>query len=140
MRKLIIIITLLAIIASCENKSINEGEEFRPKEIHEKIDYHFDNITVDGIEYLILSRDNNNPHEGFGFMAFRANALIQKQDSILSYLQVMSTLQTEMYARSMNIGIAESQANFDSLFLQALNQKASGEEIARNTYSSLPRK
>ena len=101
MRKCVFVQVLLLFVItySCKNKAINEGEEFRPKEIHEKIDYHFDNISVDGVEYLILSRDNNNPHEGFGFMAFRANQMIRKQDSILAYLKALGQFHVEIHAR-----------------------------------------
>ena len=41
-------------------------------EINEE-DLNFTTITVDGCEYLILERDRNNPHEGFGFMAHKGN-------------------------------------------------------------------
>ncbi len=33
----------------------------------------FQTIVVEGCEYLILERDRNNPHEGFGFMAHKGN-------------------------------------------------------------------
>ena len=33
----------------------------------------FQTIVIDGCEYLILERDRNNPHEGFGFMAHKGN-------------------------------------------------------------------
>jgi len=33
----------------------------------------FDIIEIDGCEYLILERDRNNPHEGFGFMSHKGN-------------------------------------------------------------------
>ncbi|MBV6640976.1 MAG: hypothetical protein KI791_09665 [Cyclobacteriaceae bacterium] len=89
------IILILGIVA-CENRDVNEGEQFKPREIHEDIVFHFDTITVDGIEYLILEKDNNNPHEGFGFMAFRANKLMEKQDTVLAYLRTITDLQVEI--------------------------------------------
>ncbi len=89
-------ILLLFGIVACENRDINEGEQFKPREIHEDIVFHFDTITVDGIEYLILEKDNNNPHEGFGFMAFRANKLMEKQDTVLAYLRTITDLQVEI--------------------------------------------
>ena len=89
------IFLLLGIIA-CKNRDVNEGEQFKPREIHEDIVFHFDTITVDGIEYLILEKDNNNPHEGFGFMAFRANKLMEKQDTVLAYLRTLTDLQVEI--------------------------------------------
>ena len=89
-------ILLLLGITACENRDVNEGEQFKPREIHEDIVFHFDTITVDGIEYLILEKDNNNPHEGFGFMAFRANKLMEKQDTVLAYLRTLTDLQVEI--------------------------------------------
>ncbi|MEQ9218097.1 MAG: hypothetical protein RLO17_08645 [Cyclobacteriaceae bacterium] len=90
------IIFLFLGIVACQNSDVNEGEQFKPREIHEDIVFHFDTITVDGIEYLILEKDNNNPHEGFGFMAFRANKLMEKQDTVLAYLRTITDLQVEI--------------------------------------------
>ena len=85
--KIILSISLLVLIISvgCKNESLSEDEKFATREIHENVQWHFDKIDVDGVEYLILEKDNNNPHEGFGFMSIRANNLLQKQDSILAY-------------------------------------------------------
>ncbi len=132
------ILSILVVVGiwSCENRAINEGEEFKPKEIHEKIDYHFDNIEVDGIEYLILSRDNNNPHEGFGFMAFRANSLVQKQDSILAYMRAMAEFQTEIHARLYNQSPEQSRARFDELLNQSLNEYPELSKIGNKTFRS----
>ncbi len=98
MKKTNLVFTLLLaiVIIACENHDVNEGEQFKPREIHEDIVFHFDTITVDGIEYLILEKDNNNPHEGFGFMAFRANKLMEKQDTVLAYLRTLTDLQVEI--------------------------------------------
>lgn len=115
MRKLILL--SIIILAGCENRDINEGEEFRPRAVRDDFNQtHFTLITVDGVEYLMTERDNNNPHEGFGFMAFRANKLIEKQDSVLSYLRSMQYYQNKMYARMFNISEEEAQAQFDQTF------------------------
>lgn len=115
MRKLILL--SIIILAGCENRDINEGEEFRPRAVRDDFNQtHFTLITVDGVEYLMTERDNNNPHEGFGFMAFRANKLIEKQDSVLSYLRSMQYYQNKMYARMFNISEEEAQAQFDETF------------------------
>ncbi len=137
--RVIILIVLVVILTCCENRAINESEEFRPKEIHEKIDYHFDRIVVDGIEYLILSRDNNNPHEGFGFMAFRANQVLQKQDSLMGYLQAMNKMQLELYAQTMRMSPEEAQEKFQQYFEESLVSFPELEERNRATYSSTPR-
>lgn len=108
----IAIITLVA-LNGCKNRDINEGEAFQPREIHENISFHFDKITVDGIEYLILEKDNNNPHEGFGFMAFRANKLVAKQDTILAYMKTLTELQIRTYAAASGktVEAVTSEAN-----------------------------
>ena len=115
MKKLILL--SIIILASCQNRDINEGEEFRPRAVRDDFNQtHFTLITVDGVEYLMTERDNNNPHEGFGFMAFRANKMIEKQDSVLSYLRSMQHYQNKMYARMFNISEEEAQAQFNETF------------------------
>ncbi|MBC6427053.1 MAG: hypothetical protein GDA51_11455 [Ekhidna sp.] len=117
-------LTLLLIISgllSCENKNINEGEEFRPRPLQDSFDNsHFTKVTVDGVEYLMMERDNNNPHEGFGFMAFRANILMERQDSIMSYLKAMQYFQNKIYSRMYNISEEEAQIRFDQTFSELL--------------------
>lgn len=87
---------------SCENREVhaNNEEEGGTETFKDMpvvgIESHFNRIVVDGVEYLILERDRNNPHEGFGFMAFRANKLLAKQDSILAYLQVQLDNQAQI--------------------------------------------
>lgn len=120
MRRLLTIGLLAALIA-CENRDINEGEEFRPRELHDNFDdSHFTKVTVDGVEYLMMERDNNNPHEGFGFMAFRANNLIEKQDSIISYLKAMQYFQNRMYTRMYGISEDSGQVAFEAKFQEFL--------------------
>ena len=134
-----LILSTIVFFLACENRAINEGEEFKPKEIHEKIDYHFDNITVDGVEYLILSRDNNNPHEGFGFMAFRANELMKKQDSIFAYLQALGQMQAITHSRLTNQPLSASSQLLDSLYKEALLNDGELEGISEKSFSSNPR-
>lgn len=114
-------ICLLFILMACENRDINEGEEFRPRAVKDSFeDTHFTKIVVDGVEYILTERDNNNPHEGFGFMAFRANKLLEKQDTIISYLRTMSHFQSKMYARMYGISEDSGQAAFEAKFLEFL--------------------
>lgn len=117
------IVILMIVLASCRNKALNEGEAFKPKERHENITFHFDPIEVDGVDYLILERDNNNPHEGFGFMAFRANVLIEKQDSLMAYLQTVTDMQTRIYAELTKTSLEEAQALTDQLLQDNLNSQ-----------------
>lgn len=114
MKKLSLLCLAISLIA-CENKDINEGEEFRPRAVNDSFeDTHFTKITVDGVEYLLTERDNNNPHEGFGFMAFRANNLMEKQDTIISYLKTMQYFQNLMYSKMYGLTPEEGQAEFQT--------------------------
>ena len=118
MKKLIIICVALSIL-SCENRDINEGEEFRPRAVNDSFeDTHFTKVTIDGVEYIMTERDNNNPHEGFGFMAFRANTMLEKQDTIISYLRTMQYFQNKMYSQMFNISEDSGQVAFDAKFLE----------------------
>lgn len=106
----------LLLFWSCENRPLSDNSEMRPREIHEDIEFHFDEIMVDGVEYLILEKDNNNPHEGFGFMAFRGNKLLQKQDTILAYMRTITQTQTLIYAKLYNVPLAKAQEEIDKLY------------------------
>lgn len=123
MKKLLLIGTIL-VFAGCENRDINEGEEFRPRAVNDNFDdTHFTKIVVDGVEYIMTERDNNNPHEGFGFMAFRANKLMEKQDTIISYLKSIQFFQNKLYSRMYGISEQSGQAEFDSVLLEFLKQE-----------------
>ena len=124
--KRLIIIGVLATLVSCENKDINEGEEFRPRAVKDSFeDTHFTKVVVDGVEYILTERDNNNPHEGFGFMAFRANKLMVKQDTILSYLKTMQYFQNKVYSRMHGISEESGQSEFEAKFLEFLATETS---------------
>lgn len=110
-------------LSACENRDLNEGEAFKPREIHENIQFHFDKITVDGVEYLILEKDNNNPHEGFGFMAFRANALLEKQDTVLAYLRTVTELQSQILSEINNESIESVRQKTEKIFLKNLGSE-----------------
>ncbi|MEP1033213.1 hypothetical protein [Ekhidna sp.] len=114
-------ISLFIILLGCDNRDINEGEEFRPRAVKDSFeDTHFTKVVVDGVEYILTERDNNNPHEGFGFMAFRANKLMEKQDTIISYLKTMSYYQSKMYARMYGISEDSARAEYNTMFLEFL--------------------
>ncbi|MFY0605317.1 MAG: hypothetical protein JXR10_01295 [Cyclobacteriaceae bacterium] len=120
---LIVTVSSLVFVSSCENRDLNEGEAFKPREIHENIIFNFDKITVDGIEYLILEKDNNNPHEGFGFMAFRANKMMEKQDTILAYLKTIRDLQVRNYAAISRRNLDDVVRESDELLLYHLEEE-----------------
>jgi hypothetical protein len=119
-----VILLVLVIFFGCENQSLSEDEKISTREIHENLQWHFDKIEVDGVEYLILEKDNNNPHEGFGFMSIRANTLLQKQDSILAYLKANQQMQAKIYAALNGISEEDALAINDRLYNQSLLRKS----------------
>ncbi|MEO9871240.1 hypothetical protein [Ekhidna sp.] len=133
MKKLLSLSLLIAALIGCKNKDINEGEEFRPRAVKDSFeDTHFTKISVDGVEYILTERDNNNPHEGFGFMAFRANTLMEKQDTILSYLRALQHFQNKMYSRMYNISTDSGQSEFDTKLVEFLSlEKGELEELRK---------
>jgi hypothetical protein len=118
---------LLIVLEGCQNRPLQDNSEMKPREIHEDIEFHFDAITVDGVEYLILEKDNNNPHEGFGFMAFRANKMIEKQDTLLAYMRTITQMQALIYAKTYNKSIQEGQEFVENLYQENLQNRT--EEI-----------
>ncbi len=116
------------ILPACENHDINEGEKFRPRELHDNFEgSHFTKIKVDGVDYIMLERDNNNPHEGFGFMAFRANVLMEKQDSLLSHVKTIGELQMKIYAKVYNIPLEDVRTEYLTLLNSFLLEYNFGE-------------
>ncbi len=131
-----IILLGLIILASCKNRDLNEGEEFRPRVLQDNFeDSHFTKVTVDGVEYLMLERDNNNPHEGFGFMAFRGNVLMEKEDTVIAYLKAMSDLQIKYLAKISRESESQVQADFDELLKKHLLEEE--QELERLELDSL---
>lgn len=100
--------------------------------------FHFDKIRVDGIEYLILEKDNNNPHEGFGFMAFRANKLMEKQDTLLAFMHTLTELQTRTYAKLHRIPLEEARAEVADIFAEFLKlEQGELDELEKSDLTSI---
>lgn len=117
------IVAILLFVGACKNKDINEGEAFRPRPIQDNFDdSHFTKVPIDGVEYLMMERDNNNPHEGFGFMAFRANKLMERQDSMYAHLKAMQYFQNKIYAQAFALTEDEAQQAFDRVFAKYLSE------------------
>ncbi len=120
-------VCILAIILSlgaCKNEDLNSGEEFRPRELHDDFqDSHFSRVWVDGVEYLMLERDNNNPHEGFGFMALRGNVILEKQDSTLALLRTIGDFQVRVLAQLQKRPEEAVQVEFMDLYELYLSQE-----------------
>ena len=132
-----VILLVLIISIGCENQSLSEDEKFSTREIHENVQWHFDKIEVDGAEYLILEKDNNNPHEGFGFMSIRANTLLQKQDSILAYLRANQQMQAKIYAALNGISEEDALAINDRLYNQSLmSQSQELQDLSEQNHAS----
>ncbi len=129
MKKSLYLLLLVFLAFSCENRDINEGEEFRPREVSEDFQqFHFNRIVYDGVEYLITERDNNNPHEGFGFMAFGGNRMASELDSLMAYVKANGEMQSRIYARISGISDAASDSLYLSLFRYYLQQEKAQSE------------
>jgi hypothetical protein len=115
----------LLLIVGCQNRDLNEDEVFKPRELNPENfrEHHFTRITVDGVEYIMLAFDNNNPHEGFGFMAFRANRLLEKTDTLIAYAKTNHYIQTRIYAQVMRMSLANAQMEMDSIFRLHLGEE-----------------
>lgn len=120
---IIIIGCLLTFLYSCENREVNQDEGPNFSEIHEEIEYHFDEVDINGLQYLILERDRNNPHEGFGFMALKGEQIRSNQDSIKAYLKTMLDLQNQILSKLNNRSIEEVNQNTQELFIQYLPEE-----------------
>ena len=124
MKNLLYVLLLTLVMSACENRDINEGEEFRPREVNEDFQqFHFNRIVYDGVEYLITERDNNNPHEGFGFMAFSGNRMIEEQDSLMAHLKTIGDMQAKIYARLHGISDAAGDSLYEAIFNFYLRQE-----------------
>lgn len=102
--------TLFLLSCSCENREVNPetGPDF--SEIHDNLEYHFDKVRIDGYEYLILERDRNNPHEGFGFMALNGTRIGGNQDTLKAYLKTVLEVQSEI------LGLLKEEPKEDAAF------------------------
>lgn len=123
----LMVVGILAL--SCENRDVNHNDGPNFSEIHEDIQYHFDQVEIEGHEYYILERDRNNPHEGFGFMAMKANRTIANQDSIKAYLKTMLDVQIQLLAEKNGSTIEETENDVNSLFQFHLKNSKSLKEI-----------
>lgn len=51
----LLVIIFIWLAFACENRDVNEGERFRPRELHDNFsNSHFTKVTVDGVEYLMM--------------------------------------------------------------------------------------
>ncbi len=140
MKIILCVILLIITLIGCKNQSLSEDEKFATREIHENVQWHFDKIDVDGVEYLILEKDNNNPHEGFGFMSIRANNILQKQDSILAYLKANQQMQAKLYASLYNVSEKKAlDLNKDLYFRALMKQNQELRKLSEQKHTSILR-
>ena len=141
MKTILSVIPLIPIILiGCKNQSLSEDEKFSTREIHKNVQWHFDKIEVDGVEYLILEKDNNNPHEGFGFMSIRANNILQKQDSILAYLKANQQMQAKLYASLHDISEKKAlELNKDLYNKSLMRQNQELKKLSEQKHTSILR-
>ena len=100
-------------IQSCKNRDVNPVD-LETREMHETIlPTDFDTITVHGVNYLLMERDRNNPHEGFGFMALDGKQIMRKQDSILAYQQLLLENQIRILQRLEGTPAVDLQVEMD---------------------------
>lgn len=116
MKKHIVWMLLIGITFSCQNREVNHADGPNFREIHEDIQYHFDQVKIDGLNYYILERDRNNPHEGFGFMALDGRLLTAKQDSSIAYMKTILEMQVRLNAKLNNISYEASEQQANELF------------------------
>lgn len=120
-------------LLSCENRDVNHADGPNFSEIHEDIQYHFDQIEIDGHEYYILERDRNNPHEGFGFMAMKADRVVVNQDSIKAYLKTLLEIQTQLLAAQRGATYEETKSEVDLLLNKNLEASRTVKPIAETS-------
>jgi len=103
-----VLLSLIA-LSSCKNKDVNPiNNDTLPMHERKPIkDSDFDTVTIEGSTYYIMERDRNNPHEGFGFMALKGTDILNKQDSILAYQQLLLSNQIRILERLENIPAAD---------------------------------
>jgi hypothetical protein len=123
----ILITSIVAVLAiGCENREIN-GDENMVQTYSDlpldDIEQHFQKIWLDDVQYFILERDRNNPHEGFGFMALKGNVLINKQDSIIAYLQTSMQAQAEILSILKKTSVDDELSSLQSQLQIKMNER-----------------
>jgi hypothetical protein len=111
---------LITSFNACENREINQEEGPNFSEIHEDTQYNFDEVEINGLKYLILEKDRNNPHEGFGFMALKGEINRINQDSIKAYLKISIELQNMILSKLNNQSLESLNNDSDQKLLEYL--------------------
>lgn len=117
----VILISIFGTFFGCQNREVNP-ESSMTREIHINTPSHFQRIKVGGIEYLILERDRNNPHEGFGFMAISGEQLIARQDSIIAYQKTILENQARIISRLEGLTVDQVKSQNQYLLQTKFNE------------------
>ncbi|MEL6558214.1 MAG: hypothetical protein AAFQ94_08525 [Bacteroidota bacterium] len=118
------LIVLFLVFFGCKNRDVNpvssgtlpmhERNAIDPKE--------FDTVRVGGHDYFIMERDRNNPHEGFGFMSLNPIRMIEKQDSILAYQQLLLRNQIRIIEKLENVPAVDLEVEMQQELEYLLNK------------------
>ncbi len=108
-------------IESCKNREVTP-EDLEIRDIHTNFPDKFDTIQVFGQDYIILERDRNNPHEGFGFMALRGDKLFANQDSAKAYQRLILENQIRIIARLEGRTIEDVRFEMEAKLLEELSK------------------
>ncbi len=112
----------LFLIACGPNREVSIDQGPGVREIHDDIELHFDEVTVNGVDYLILEKDRNNPDEGFGFMALKGNLLVHHTDSAIAYLRTMLQVQARILSKLDSISERQAMRQIDALLKDNLDK------------------
>ncbi len=114
----------IALLSCSPNREVSIDQGPGVREIHDDIEVHFDEVTVNGVEYLILEKDRNNPDEGFGFMALKGNLIVNHTDSAIAYLRTVIEVQAKILAKLDTISERQAMRQINSMLDKNLERSS----------------
>lgn len=127
----LLILTSIVLLSCGPNREVSIDQGPGVREIHDNIEVHFDEVTVNGVEYLILEKDRNNPDEGFGFMALKGNLIVNHTDSAIAYLRTVIEVQAKILAKLDTISERQAMQQINAILDKNL-EKTSIKNRPRN--------
>ena len=125
MRTLASLLLALLILYACgPNREVSMDQGPGVREIHDSIEVHFDEVTVNGVDYLILEKDRNNPDEGFGFMALKGNLLVHHTDSAIAYLRTILEVQAKILAKLDSVSERQAMRQINGILNKNLDKSS----------------
>lgn len=122
------IVTSIVLFACGPNREVGHDQGPGVREIHDSIELHFDEVKVNGVEYLILEKDRNNPDEGFGFMALKGNLLVHHTDSAIAYLRTMLEVQAKILSKLDTISERQASRQINAILRKNMKTAAENRE------------